>query len=164
MSDALHVLSEKIGERLLARHWKLATAESCTGGLVSSAVTDIAGASGWFDRGYVTYSNTAKMEELGVGKETLDAHGAVSEETARAMAAGALRASHVQITVAITGIAGPDGGTPEKPVGTVCFAWAMGGGKVDSETRHFTGNRAEVRQQSAAHALKGLVKRLNDPD
>ena len=137
----------------------LVTAESCTGGWVAQAVTSIAGSSEWFERGYVTYSNAAKREALGVRKATLERHGAVSEPTAREMARGALRRSRGTIAVSITGVAGPGGGSPGKPVGTVCFAWAQGR-KIRSETRHYKGGRRNVRLQSVVHALRGVLKWL----
>ena len=137
----------------------LVTAESCTGGWVAQAVTSVAGSSGWFERGYVTYSNAAKREALGVSKATLQRHGAVSEATARAMARGALKKSRGTIALAITGIAGPGGAAPGKPVGTVCFAWARGR-KLRSETKRFLGGRGSVRRQSVVHALRGLLKWL----
>ena len=137
----------------------LVTAESCTGGWVAQAVTSIAGSSEWFERGYVTYSNAAKRELLGVRKATLERHGAVSEQTAREMARGALRRSQGTIAVSITGIAGPGGGMPGKPVGTVCFAWALGR-KIHSETRRYKGGRRKVRQQSVVNALRGVLKWL----
>ncbi|HEX9185192.1 MAG TPA: CinA family protein [Burkholderiales bacterium] len=152
-------LSQSVGAALKARGLKLATAESCTGGWVSMALTAVAGSSDWFERGYVTYSNAAKREELGVAEETLRGHGAVSEETAREMAAGAIRKAGVQVALAITGVAGPTGGTAAKPVGTVCFAWARGG-KISSETKRFEGDRESVRRQSVQHALQGLLQRL----
>lgn len=137
----------------------LATAESCTGGWVSQAVTSVAGSSHWFDRGFVTYSNAAKRELLGVRRATLERHGAVSEPTAREMARGALRRSRAQVALAITGIAGPGGGSPGKPVGTVCFAFASGK-RIRSETRRFRGGRAAVRRSSVVHALKGVLAML----
>ena len=137
----------------------LVTAESCTGGWVAQAVTSVAGSSDWFERGYVTYSNAAKREALGVPKKTLLRHGAVSEQTARAMAQGALRKSRAHIALAITGIAGPGGGAPGKPVGTVCFAWAQRR-RTRSETKRFRGGRSRVRRQSVIHALRGVLKWL----
>ena len=137
----------------------LVTAESCTGGWVAQAVTSVAGSSEWFERGYVTYSNAAKREALGVAKRTLLRHGAVSEPTARAMARGALEKSPGTIALAITGIAGPGGGSAGKPVGTVCFAWAQGRG-IRSETKRFRGGRGRVRRQSVIHALRGVLKWL----
>jgi nicotinamide-nucleotide amidase len=150
-------LAAELGKRLLAQKLLVATAESCTGGLVAGAITTIAGSSEWFDRGFVTYSNGAKREQLDVGDAVLSAHGAVSEPTAIAMAEGALRRSDAAFTVAITGIAGPGGGTPEKPVGMVCFAWARKSGATISRTHYLSGNRADVRQASVAIALRGLI-------
>ena len=152
-------LAQSVGAVLKAKGLKLATAESCTGGWVSMALTAVAGSSDWFERGYVTYSNAAKREELGVAEETLRRHGAVSEETAREMAAGAMRKARVQAALAITGVAGPTGGSAAKPVGTVCFAWAHEG-KISSETKRFEGDRESVRRQSVQHALQGLLQRL----
>jgi nicotinamide-nucleotide amidase len=152
-------LAEKVGERLKAAGAQLVTAESCTGGWVAQAVTAIAGSSSWFERGFVTYSNAAKQELLGVRKETLEAHGAVSEETAREMADGALKKSKGTIALAVTGVAGPGGGTREKPVGMVCFAWADGK-KLRSETRRFSGDRDSVRRQSVLRALQGVLETL----
>lgn len=137
----------------------LVTAESCTGGWVAQAMTSVAGSSDWFERGYVTYSNAAKREELGVSGKTLLRHGAVSEATAREMARGALAKSRATIALGITGIAGPGGGAPGKPVGTVCFAWAQGR-KVRSETRRFRGGRSRVRRQSVIYALRGVLRWL----
>jgi len=162
----LAVLSRKIGKTLQAKGQTLVTAESCTGGGVAQAVTAIAGSSDWFERGYVTYSNAAKREDLGVSAKTLLRHGAVSEATARAMARGALlrsrralRGSRGALALAITGIAGPGGGAPDKPVGTVCFAWARGR-RIRSETKRFRGGRTLVRRQSVIHALRGVLKWL----
>ena len=152
-------LAKKVGGRLKAAGAQLVTAESCTGGWVAQAVTAIAGSSSWFERGFVTYSNDAKQELLGVRKETLEAHGAVSEETAREMADGALKRSKGTIALAVTGVAGPGGGTPDKPVGLVCFAWADGK-KLRSETRRFSGDRDSVRRQSVIRALQGVVETL----
>jgi len=152
-------LARRLGKKLRASHSMLVTAESCTGGWVSQAVTSIAGSSEWFERGYVTYSNAAKREALGVAGKTLLRHGAVSEPTAREMARGALRKSRGSIALAITGIAGPGGGAPGKPAGTVCFAWAQGR-RIRSETRHFRGGRTSVRRQSVVHALRGVLKWL----
>ena len=152
-------LAKKVGARLKAQGAQLVTAESCTGGWVAQAVTSIAGSSSWFERGFVTYSNDAKQELLGVRKETLEAHGAVSEETAREMADGALKKSKGTIAVAVTGVAGPGGGSPGKPVGMVCFAWADGK-KLRSETRRFSGDRDSVRRQSVIRALEGVLESL----
>jgi nicotinamide-nucleotide amidase len=150
-----------LGEVLLAANWRVATAESCTGGLVARALTEIGGSSQWFDCSTVTYSNDAKVQWLGVSPETLSAHGAVSEPVAREMAQGLLARSRlrsqssspVQLALAITGIAGPAGGSPAKPVGTVCFAWASSE-RVEVATRHFPGGRAQVRRLAAIHVLE----------
>jgi len=154
----LHPDAVALGRALIARNWLVATAESCTGGLVAGAITDVAGSSGWFDRGFVTYSNEAKEQMLGVPRAVLDAHGAVSEEAARAMAQGALAHSDADVAVAITGIAGPGGATPGKPVGTVCFAFAQRGAATRTFTRRLPGDRAAVRATSVAIALEGLLE------
>jgi nicotinamide-nucleotide amidase len=146
-----------VGQALSARGRILVTAESCTGGLIAGAITDVPGSSAWFDRGFVTYSNQAKVEMLGVRPRTLATIGAVSEATAAEMAAGALAKSRADLAVAVTGIAGPDGGTPDKPVGTVCFAWARRGGAVATATHRFPGDRAAVRAATVATALQGLI-------
>lgn len=155
----MNALARKVGDALKARGLKLVTAESCTGGWVAMALTAIAGSSDWFERGYVTYSNESKHEALGVPADTLRGHGAVSEETAREMAAGALARGHGQVALAITGVAGPTGGSVDKPVGTVCFAWADGS-KILSETRRFDGDRESVRRQSVVRALQGVLESL----
>ena len=152
-------LAQKVGEALKARGLRLVTAESCTGGWVAMALTAVAGSSDWFERGYVTYSNEAKREDLGVAEATLQRHGAVSEETAREMAAGALRKGRGQVALAITGVAGPTGGTPAKPVGMVCFAWTDGS-KMTSQTKRFGGDREAVRRQSVVHALQEVLELL----
>jgi len=149
-------LAAELGQALAARGEFAATAESCTGGLVAGAITAIAGSSGWFDRGFVTYTNAAKTEILGVDPAALERNGAVSEATAIAMAEGALRASRADVAVAVTGIAGPAGGTSAKPVGTVCFAWARRGGLATAATCHFSGTRDDVREASVIFALQGL--------
>ena len=154
-------LAARLGRVLVDRRWTVATAETCTGGLIAGAITDVGGSSAWFDRGFVTYSNEAKIEMLGVRAATLAAYGAVSEATAREMAAGALARSGADIAVAVTGIAGPSGGTPEKPVGLVCFAWARRGSAVDACTLHFTGDRAAVREAAVVAALEGLTRRAS---
>lgn len=156
-------LAVRLGRAVEARGWKIATAESCTGGLIAGAITAIAGSSAWFDRGFVTYSNAAKSEMLGVRPETLAARGAVSEATAREMAVGALAASGADLAVAVTGITGPSGGTPEKPVGLVCFAWARRDGPVDALTANLAGDRAAVRAAAVAVALEGLLDRAARP-
>lgn len=157
MENELRKLARHAGELLHRHGLMLATAESCTGGWVAQAITAVPGSSQWFDRGFVTYSNEAKCEMLGVDVATLEAHGAVSEETVRAMAEGALRHSRAQISVAISGIAGPGGGSPEKPVGTVCLAWAAAGRIVVAHTEHFAGDRSAVRWQAVIAALQGLI-------
>ena len=157
----LEALAAEVGALLGANGQMLATAESCTGGWVAQCLTSIVGSSDWFERGFVTYSNDAKQEMLGVARETLDRHGAVSVATAQAMAQGALRRSRADWSVAITGIAGPGGGSPDKPVGTVCFGWAGPDSLTEVETRIFSGNREAVRSQSVAHALGGLLKRAS---
>lgn len=163
MND-LEWLAERLGGVLSGRGEWLACAESCTGGWVAQSITAIAGSSGWFDRGFVTYSNAAKVEMLGVPEATLVRHGAVSEAVARAMAQGALAHSRADWTLAITGIAGPGGGSPEKPVGTVCFAWAGREAGCLAQTRVFSGERAAVREQSVRHALAGLLDLLAGAD
>jgi len=161
MSDADIVrLSVQVGAALAAAKLKLATAESCTGGMIAAAITDIAGSSDWFERGLVTYSNEAKQELLGVRSETLEAFGAVSEATAKEMAEGALSRSPADIAVAVTGVAGPGGGSETKPVGMVCFGWARRGGATAVETLHFPGDRAAVRAATVRHALRGVLERL----
>ncbi|HEY5291711.1 MAG TPA: CinA family protein [Burkholderiales bacterium] len=159
-SDTLTTLATLVGARLRAKGMMLATAESCTGGGVAQAVTAIGGSSEWFERGFVTYSDAAKEEMLGVSARTLAAYGAVSEQTAREMAAGALAHSRAQAAVAITGIAGPTGGSPEKPLGMVCFAWAIKGGVVSAVTQRFHGDRESVRRQSVIAALQGVLELL----
>jgi len=149
----------ELAEILQKWGWMMATAESCTGGLIAGACTDLAGSSNWFERGFVTYSNAAKTEMLGVDAALIEAQGAVSESVARAMAIGALRHSRAQVSVAVTGVAGPTGGSADKPVGTVWFGWATPAG-VLAEHRRFDGDRAAVRQATVAHALAGLLARL----
>ena len=154
-------LCEQLASTLLARGWMMATAESCTGGMIAARCTDLSGSSQWFERGFVTYSNAAKSELLGVPAELITQHGAVSEAVARAMADGALRHAHAhaQVSVAVTGIAGPAGGSADKPVGTVWFAWCVNE-QLSSERRVFAGDRAAIREATVAHALQGLIKRL----
>jgi len=139
---------------------KLTTAESCTGGWLAKVITDISGSSEIFDRGFVTYSNKAKQEMLGVSIQSLDKYGAVSEEVVAEMAVGALKNSVANISVSISGIAGPTGGTPEKPVGTVCFAWMLTNSPPHSETVLFSGDRMEIRQQAVNYALQGILKMI----
>ena len=153
-------LAKRVGQRLKAASAVLVTAESCTGGWAAQVVTSVAGSSAWFDRGFITYSNAAKAEVLGVRAETLAKHGAVSEETAREMALGALARSQGSVALSITGVAGPGGGTKEKPVGTVCFAWARVD-RVRAETKRFSGDRESVRRQSVIRALEGVLSTLD---
>jgi nicotinamide-nucleotide amidase len=156
----LYQLAEQVGHALKAHGLMLATAESCTGGWIAAAITAVPGSSTWFERGFVTYSYISKREMLDVQPETLGTHGAVSEPTVREMVTGALAHSHAQVAVAVSGTAGPSGGTAEKPVGTVCFAWGIDGEPPESETRHFAGTREEVRRESVIHALSGVLYRL----
>ena len=150
---------QQLAQMLLQRRWMLASAESCTGGMIAAACTDLAGSSQWFERGFVTYSNAAKMELLGVPADLLQQHGAVSEPVVRAMAQGALSHSHAQLGVAVTGVAGPTGGSKDKPVGTVWFGFLVDG-ELTSEMRLFPGDRAAVRTATVHHALDGLLQRL----
>jgi nicotinamide-nucleotide amidase len=162
--DTLKVLAKRLGVRLKRRGLKLATAESCTGGWIAQAVTSVPGSSAWFDRGFVTYSNAAKRELLGVRAQTLSRFGAVSREAASEMAAGALARSRAQVSVAVTGVAGPTGGTRRKPVGTVCLAWLRKKRIPESITRRFAGGRESVRRKSAIAALQGLLERLEETE
>jgi nicotinamide-nucleotide amidase len=159
-ADSLTTLATRVGERLRAKRALLVTAESCTGGWVSQAVTAVAGSSEWFERGFVVYSNAAKEEMLGVRRETLEQHGAVSEQTAEELARGALERSRGTIALAVTGVAGPSGGSAAKPVGFVCFSWATRH-EVRSERRRFAGDREAVRRQSVVRALEGLLEVLD---
>ena len=152
-------LVEKLSEILLARGWRMATAESCTGGWIAKCCTDQAGSSAWFDRGFVSYSDQAKQELLGVESGTLHGHGAVSKAVALQMAEGARKRAGVEAAVAVTGIAGPGGGSPEKPVGTVWFAWATGSNS-QAKRLHFDGDRDAVRRQTVQQALMGMIERL----
>jgi nicotinamide-nucleotide amidase len=152
-------LVESIAHQLTARHWMLAAAESCTGGLISAQCTDLSGSSVWFDRGFVTYSNDAKSQMLGVPPELIEAHGAVSESVALAMALGAVYRSKATASVAVTGVAGPTGGSPDKPVGTVWIAWCIGG-ESSAQLRCFSGDRQAIRQQTVEAAFRGLSERL----
>jgi len=158
MNEELYRLARRLGSVLSRHRLMLVTAESCTGGGIAAAVTSVAGSSGWFERGFVAYSNAAKRELLEVQEATLLAHGAVSEAAVREMAAGALRHGAGQISVAVSGIAGPDGGSQDKPVGTVCLAWGGAGEPMRSVTRHFTGDRAAVQRQAVAAALAGVIE------
>ncbi len=161
MTELIDDLAQQLGDLFSQKELTIATAESCTGGWVAEAITSIAGSSGWFDRGFVTYSNESKMEMLGVQAETLDEFGAVSEETAREMSAGALLLSYAEISVSITGIAGPDGGSDDKPVGTIWFAWSIKKDslEIDTHTKQefFSGDRNAIRQQAVVTALGGLI-------
>ena len=157
----LHQLSEQVGERLLEKHFWLATAESCTGGWIAQTITDIAGSSQWFDRGFVTYSNEAKQDMLAVSAQTLSSYGAVSEQTVIEMVQGALDNSRADIVVAVSGIAGPSGGSKEKPVGLVWHAWALRGQQAVTQVEQYLGNRFEIRQQTVETALKGILRLLS---
>ena len=161
---ALYRLAERVGRALKSRGLMLVTAESCTGGWVAEAVTMVPGSSGWFERGFVTYTYISKREMLGVRGSTLDRHGAVSETVVREMAQGAIARSHGQVAVAVSGIAGPAGGMPGKPVGTVCFAWSAKNRVVRAETRRFRGGREAVRRRSVEHALAGVLRLLKNRD
>jgi len=161
----LLALARQTGEWLEQNGLKLVTAESCTGGWIGQIITTVPGSSVWYDRGFITYSNAAKQQMLHVQPQTLAQYGAVSEPTAREMAQGALSLSEAQIAVAVTGIAGPSGGSVEKPVGTVCFAWLLETAfttSANSQTRHFSGDRAAIRRQSVAAALQGLLALLKN--
>jgi nicotinamide-nucleotide amidase len=150
---------QHLAERLQQRHWMLATAESCTGGLIASRCTDLAGSSAWFDRGFVTYSNGSKVQMLGVSDAMIAQYGAVSEPVVKAMALGAVYRSAAHVSVAVTGVAGPSGGSPEKPVGTVWLAWCIDS-CVHTELMQFTGDREQIRESTTAHAIEGLLKRI----
>jgi nicotinamide-nucleotide amidase len=162
MDSDLLELSEAVGRSCRAHGLTIATAESCTGGWTAQVITHTAGSSAWFERGFVTYANDAKVEMLGVNPATLEKHGAVSLEAAGEMAAGALKNSNALISLAITGIAGPTGGSPDKPVGTVCFAWCVRGKAPSCERRLFAGDREAIRRQSVMHALAGLIDRARN--
>jgi len=157
---SLEALSQEVGRALLAKNFKLATAESCTGGWAAQVVTTTSGSSQWFDRGFVTYTNLSKQEMLGVLPQTLLRYGAVSEPTVREMAEGALQRSRAQVSLAISGIAGPTGATPDKPVGMVCFAWVGENLPCQTDTQYFQGDRAAVRYQAVQYALQQLILRL----
>lgn len=153
-------VSVEVGDALMRKGYLLATAESCTGGWVGQVLTSIPGSSAWYERGFITYSDIAKREMLGVNPDILKAYGAVSVETAREMVLGAIRHSRADIALSITGIAGPGGGSAEKPVGLVCFGWALRTGKTSSAIRMFTGDREAVRRQAVAASLEGLIEIL----
>ena len=152
---------QEIAEKALQQHIVMTTAESCTGGWIAQQLTELSGSSAWFDRGFVTYSNEAKQQMLGVSAQTLEQHGAVSEAVVREMVEGALTHSSANLAIAVSGIAGPTGGTEEKPVGLVWMAWAFKGGRVDAESRVFAGRRTEVRHQAVEHVLRGIASRIS---
>lgn len=162
MNSTERDLAVQLGKLLSARHWSIATAESCTGGRIGKVITDVPASSGWFERGFITYSNPSKQEMLGVSATTLDEHGAVSEAVAREMVAGAMRNSRADVAVAVTGIAGPDGGSEAKPVGTVWLAWAWPDGEVIAERCWFPGDREQVRCATVEHALRTLIERMEN--
>jgi nicotinamide-nucleotide amidase len=159
--EALVSTVERLAMLMREKRWMLATAESCTGGMIAAACTDLAGSSEWFERGFVTYSNDAKTSSLGVDAALIAGHGAVSEVVARAMAFGAVRHSRAGVSVAVTGVAGPAGGSPDKPVGTVWFAWQVDG-RLSSEMIRFDGDRAAVRGRTVDHALRRLVQKIEE--
>ena len=156
---SIEELVKQLAAKLTEKGWMLATAESCTGGMIAAACTDLAGSSQWFDRGFVTYSNEAKTEMLGVPAELIDKHGAVSEEVVRAMAEGAIRHSRAQVSIAVTGIAGPGGGSKEKPVGTVWVGWCVDGNTL-TNCLHLDGRRATIRTSTLTNALQYLLHRI----
>jgi nicotinamide-nucleotide amidase len=161
LTNEIETLAKRLGAELNSRQWRVATAESCTGGWIAQAVTAIAGSSQWFELGLVTYSNQAKERELGVSAGVLAEVGAVSLPVVIAMAKGALQKSGADVAVAVSGIAGPDGGTDDKPVGSVWIAWVTAQGAEHSELYHFDGNRADIRRQTVVEALKGLLEILS---
>lgn len=163
MDRELEVLSQVVGAALKDRGLVLATAESCTGGWIAQVVTSAAGSSDWFERGFVTYSDAAKQDLLGVRAGTLRTCGAVSEETAGEMVLGALGHSDAHVALAVTGVAGPGGGSVDKPVGMVCFAWCQRGDPVRVSTARFQGDREAVRRQAVIHALEGVLRMLARP-
>ncbi len=158
MDQALYRLAARVGRALKRKELMIATAESCTGGWIGQAITMVPGSSEWFERGFITYTYISKREMLGVKPGTLARHGAVSEQVVREMALGALARSHAQVAVSISGVAGPGGGTPDKPVGTVCFAWSRKRVGTVVETRRFRGDRDGIRRRATAHALRGVLK------
>ena len=158
--EALDSLAMSLAAEMKAQGRRLATAESCTGGWIAKICTDLPGSSAWFDRGFVSYSNEAKRDMLGVSAATIHRFGAVSEMVAAAMAEGAVKHSLADCSVAVSGIAGPSGGSPDKPVGTVCFGWCWANGQLETEQHHFAGDRDAVRRATVATALDGLFRRL----
>ncbi len=163
MASSIELLAREVGDTLLQNHLVLTTVESCTGGWVAEAITSVAGSSSWFERGFVTYSNEAKQELLGVRKETLLQYGAVSREVAREMSLGGIDASRADLAVAVTGIAGPDGGTLQKPVGTVWVAWGDRSGNVSEQLFQFDGDRESVRRSTVEQSLAGILEFLKSP-
>jgi len=165
MSQTIQQLTESLAKKLIQNNYQICTAESCTGGLIAKTFTDLAGSSEWFDRGFVTYSNAAKMDMLGVNSSTLKNYGAVSEEVAKEMVTGALLHSHSEVAISVTGIAGPGGGSEGKPIGTVCFGFALkqksGENKVIVEKQFFEGDRAQVREASLLFAINRIVSFLS---
>jgi nicotinamide-nucleotide amidase len=161
MDSELYRLAERVGHALKQKGWLLASAESCTGGWIGEAVTAVAGSSEWYERGFITYSNAAKHELLGVREVTLATHGAVSEATVLEMAAGAIRNSHAHVAVSVSGVAGPSGGTATKPVGMVCIGWCVREAAPSAITKYFAGDREAVRRQSVVVALEGVLEAVN---
>lgn len=160
MDETLYRLAVRVGRELKRKDMMIATAESCTGGWIGQALTMVAGSSEWFERGFITYTYVSKREMLGVKGTSLARHGAVSEQVVREMALGALRRSHAHVAVAVSGVAGPGGGTPDKPVGTVCFAWARTPAGALVQTRRFRGTRDDVRRKTVMYALRGVLSQL----
>jgi len=163
MNSSITPLVQQLAQTLLTKGFKIALAESCTGGLLAAHLTSLPGSSQWFERGFVTYSNQAKEESIGVPKELIEGYGAVSEEVARAMAEGVLNHSLAQVSVSITGIAGPGGGSANKPVGMVCFAWGMRADdliQTRSQTKQFNGDRQSIREQACVYAIESLLAQL----
>ena len=164
MNSSINRLTQQLAQILLAKGLKIALAESCTGGLLATHLTNLAGSSDWFERGFVTYSNQAKEESIGVAHTLIEGHGAVSEEVAGAMAEGVLNHSLAQVSIAITGIAGPGGGSANKPVGMVCFAWGIRSDnriQTRSQTKYFSGDRESIREQACVYAIEALLERLS---
>ncbi len=161
MDDSLYALAERTGQRLHRLKIQLVTAESCTGGWIAEAVTAIPGSSHWFERGFVSYSNLAKQDMLGVPAALIDSDGAVSEAVVKAMAQGAIQHSKAHLSIAVSGIAGPDGGTADKPVGLVWIAWGQKRGYVEAQAFQFSGDREQIRRATVVAALEGLLQRLS---